>query len=137
MKYSESKPNDINLSKKNKTTFSIEPAPYTFYCKGCAMHFFCVRPKNRNHLPIGARTYGLGLPDIMTALHAENKQGGGNERIHSAYRLSGQYYFKEPNSKRTGSENRVPNYRNTNDNIVNTTTQYSKLGIMHSLGYTW
>ncbi len=122
---------------KEKTTFSIEIDPSTFLFKGYAFHLR-IKPKNSEHIVIGAGAYALDLPSFMVDLNADNKDKGWNVRINSAISLFGEYYFKEANNKWfMGLQTGVQNYKNTNDNMVNKESKYNNLLIMPSFGYNW
>lgn len=124
-------------TEKNKTTFSIETDPSTFLFKGYAFHIR-IKPKNSEHLVIGAGAYALDMPDFLVNLNADNKDKGWNVRISNAVSLFGEYYFKEANNKWfLGLQTGVQNYKNTNDNIANKESKYSSLLIMPSIGYNW
>ncbi len=126
-----------NKSYENKTTFSIETDPSTFAFGGYAFHIR-IKPKNSQHLLVGAGTYGMDMPDFMVNMNADNKDKGWNVRINSAYSLFGEYYLKEANKLWfVGLQAGVQNYKNTNDNIPNEESKYSNLLIMPSVGYNW
>lgn len=128
---------DTNGNSKNRTTFSIETDPSTFAFRGYAFHFR-IKPKNSQHLLIGAGTYGMDLPAFLINMNADNKDKGWNVRIKSAYALFGEYFFKEANNKWfAGLQVSMQNYENTNDNIPNELSMYSNLLIMPSIGYNW
>lgn len=122
---------------ENKTTFSIETDPSTFLFKGYALHIR-IKPKNSEHLVVGAGTYALDMPSFLVDMNKENKNKGWNVRINSAVSLFGEYYFKEVNNKWfLGLQTGIQNYKNTNDNISNKESKYSNLLIMPSIGYNW
>jgi len=122
---------------KNKTTFSIETDPSTFALGGYAIHIR-IKPKNSQHLLIGAGSYATDFPGFLVNMNSENKDKGWNVRINSAYSLFGEYYFKEANSKWfLGLQAGVQNYKNSNDNVPNQESKYSNLLIMPSIGYNW
>ncbi len=128
---------DSNKNHENKTTFSIETDPSTFAFGGYAFHFR-IKPKNCNHLLIGAGTYGMNMPDFLINMNADNKDKGWNVRINSAYSLFGEYYFKEANKLWfVGLQAGVQNYKNTIDNIPGKESKYSNLLVMPSVGYNW
>jgi hypothetical protein len=128
---------DTKGNSKNKTTFSIETDPSTFAFGGYAFHFR-IKPKNSQHLLIGAGTYGMDMPGFMINMNAANKDKGWNVRINSAYSIFGEYYLKEANNKWfVGLQLGRQNYKNTNDNIPNDVSKYSNLLIMPSIGYNW
>jgi outer membrane protein W len=122
---------------ENKTTFSFETDPSTFLFKGYAFHIR-IKPKNSQHLVIGAGVYALDLPSFLVNLNAENKNKGWNVRINTAASLFGEYYFKEANNKWfVGLQTGVQNYKNTQDESANKENKYRNLLIMPSLGYNW
>jgi hypothetical protein len=128
---------EINRKSENKTTFSIETDPSTFAFGGYAFHIR-IKPKNSQHLLIGAGTYGMDMPDFLINMNADNKDKGWNVRINSAFSLFGEYYFKEANSKWfVGLQAGVQNFKNTNDNIPDKESKYSNVLIMPSIGYNW
>lgn len=128
---------DSNKNYENKTTFSIETDPSTFAFGGYAFHFR-IKPKNSQHLLIGAGTYGMDMPDFLINMNADNKDKEWNVRINSAFSLFGEYYFKEANSNWfVGLQAGVQNYKNTNDNIPDKESKYSNVLIMPSIGYNW
>jgi hypothetical protein len=128
---------DNNNNNENKTTISIETDPSTFAFGGYAFHFR-VKPKNSEHLLIGAGTYGMDMPDFLISMNSDNKDKGWNVRIDGAYSVFGEYYFEEANSKWfVGLQAGVQNYKNTNDNIADKESKYSNLLIMPSIGYNW
>lgn len=121
----------------NKTTFSIETDPSTFLFKGYAFHVR-IKPKNSQHLVVGAGTYALDMPSLLVDMNKDNKDKGWNVRINSAVSLFGEYYFKEANNRWfVGLQAGVQNYKNTNDAIVNKDSKYSNLLLMPSIGYNW
>lgn len=121
----------------NKTTFSIETDPSTFLFSGYALHIR-IKPKNSEHIVVGAGVYALDMPDFLVNLNADNKDKGWNVRINSAVSLFGEYYFKEANKKWfMGVQTGVQNYKNTNDNFPDIEKKYSNLLIMPSFGYNW
>jgi len=122
---------------ENKTTFSIETDPSTFLFKGYALHIR-IKPKNSEHLVVGAGTYALDMPSFLVDMNKDNKAKGWNVRINSAYSLFGEYYFKEANNKwYVGLQAGVQNFKNTNDNIASKESKYSNLILMPSIGYNW
>ena len=128
---------DTNRNRENKTTFSIETDPSTFAFGGYAFHFR-IKPKNSQHLLIGAGTYGMDMPPFLINMNADNKDKGWNVRIKSAYALFGDYYLKEANNKWfVGLQMGMQNYENTNDNVPDQVSNYSNLLIMPSIGYNW
>lgn len=137
LSYSTVNAQEQNNNSENKTTISIETDPSTFAFGGYAFHFR-IKPKNSQHVLIGAGTYALNMPDFLINMNAENKDMGWNVRINSAYSLFGEYYFKEANKKWfVGLQAGVQNFKNTNDNIANEQSTYSNLLIMPSIGYNW
>jgi hypothetical protein len=131
---------DIKAQEKlieNKTIFSIETDPSTFFFKGYAFHIR-IKPKNSQHLLIGAGTYALDMPSFLVDMNKDNKDKGWNVRINSAASLFGEYYFKEANKKWfVGLQAGVQNFKNTNDNIASQESKYSNLILMPSIGYNW
>ena len=122
---------------EGKTTFSIETDPSTFLFKGYAIHFR-IKPKNSQHLVIGAGAYTLDMPSFLVDMNKDNKDKGWNVRINSAVSLFCEYYFKEANNKWfVGLQAGVQNYKNTNDAIANKESRYSNLLLMPSIGYNW
>lgn len=127
---------NTNKNNEHKTTFSIETDPSTFAFGGYAFHFR-IKPKNSQHLLLGAGTYALDMPDFLVSMNANNKDKGWNVRIDGAYSLFGEYYFKEANSKWfIGLQAGLQNFKNTNDSILNKESKYSNLLLMPSIGYT-
>jgi hypothetical protein len=128
---------DTNRNSEHKTTFSIETDPSTFAFGGYAFHFR-IKPKNSQHLLLGAGTYGMEMPAFLINMNAENKDKGWNVRIKSAYALFGEYYLKGANHKWfVGLQVGMQNYDNTNDNVPGQASNYRNLLIMPSMGYTW
>lgn len=128
---------DTNKNPENKTTFSIETDPSTFALGGFAFHIR-IKPKNSQHLLIGAGTYATDFPGFLVNMNSENKDKGWNVRINSAYSLFGEYYFKEANENWfMGLQTGVQIYKNTNDNIPDKESKYSNVLIMPSIGYNW
>ena len=128
---------DTNRNSEHKTTFSIETDPSTFAFGGYAFHFR-IKPKNSQHLLIGAGTYGMDMPSFLINMNADNEDKGWNVRIKSAYALFGEYYFKKANNKWfVGLQMGMQNYENTNDYVPDQVSNYSNLLIMPSIGYNW
>lgn len=128
---------DLNNSIKNKTTISIETDPSTFAFAGYAFHFR-IKPKNSQHLLIGAGSYGMDMPDFIVNMNSDNKDKGWNVRINDAYSLFAEYYFEEANKRWfVGLQAGVQNFKNTNDSILNAESKYTNLLIMPSIGYNW
>lgn len=122
---------------EKKTTISVETDPSTFAFGGYAFHIR-IKPKNSQHLLIGAGTYGMNMPNFLIDMNAENKDLGWNVRINSAYSLFGEYYFKEANKGWFGGlQAGVQNYKNSNSSIASKNSTYSNLLIMPSIGYNW
>jgi hypothetical protein len=122
---------------ENKTTFSIETDPSTFLFKGYAIHIR-IKPKNYEHLLLGAGTYALDLPGFLVNLNKVNKEKEWNVRINNAVSLFGEYYFKDANQKWfVGLQIGIQNYKITNDHIENLESKYSNLLTMPSIGYNW
>jgi hypothetical protein len=128
---------NTNRNSEDKTTISIETDPSAFVFGGYALHFR-IKPKNTQHLLIGAGTYGMDMPAFLINMNADNKDKGWNVRIKSAYALFGEYYFKEANNKWfVGLQVGMQNYENTNNNLPNEVSNYSNFLIMPSIGYNW
>jgi hypothetical protein len=122
---------------ENKTTFSIETDPSTFLFKGYALHIR-IKPKNSEHLVVGAGTYALDMPSFLVNMNKDNKDKGWNVRINSAVSLFGEYYFKEANNKWfVGLQAGIQNFKNTNDAFAGIESKYSNLLVMPSIGYNW
>jgi hypothetical protein len=124
-------------SAQQKTTVSIETDPSTFAFGGYAFHFR-IKPKNSEHLVIGAGTYAMDYPSFLVDMNPDNKGKDWNVRIKSAYGLFGEYYFKEANSKWfAGLQIGMQNYKIKNDKLSGLDNEYTNLLLMPSLGYTW
>lgn len=127
----------LKAQEKNGTTFSIETDPSTFAFKGYAFHVR-IKPKNSQHVVLGAGTYGLNMPTFLVNMKKENKDKGWNVNIKNAVSLFGEYYFKEANQKWfLGLQAGIQTFKISNSNLPNQTAQYSNLLLMPSIGYNW
>jgi hypothetical protein len=127
----------LKAQEKNGTTFSIETDPSTFAFKGYAFHVR-IKPKNSQHVVLGAGTYGLNMPAFLVNMNKENKDKGWNVNIKNAVSLFGEYYFKEANQKWfLGLQAGIQTFKISNSNLPNQTAQYSNLLLMPSIGYNW
>lgn len=127
----------LKAQEKNGTTFSIETDPSTFAFKGYAFHVR-IKPKNSQHVVLGAGTYGLNMPAFLVNMNNKNKDKGWNVNIKNAVSLFGEYYFKEANQKWfLGLQAGIQTFRVSNSNLPNQTAQYSNLLLMPSIGYNW
>ena len=127
----------LKAQEKNGTTFSIETDPSTFAFKGYAFHVR-IKPKNSQHVLLGAGTYGLNMPTFLVNMKKENKDKGWNVNIKNAVSLFGEYYFKEANQKWfLGLQAGIQTFKISNSNLPNQTAQYSNLLLMPSIGYNW
>jgi hypothetical protein len=127
----------LKAQEKNGTTFSIETDPSTFAFKGYAFHVR-IKPKNSQHVVLGAGTYSLNMPAFLVNMNKENKDKGWNVNIKNAVSLFGEYYFKEANHKWfLGLQAGIQTFKVSNSNLPNQTAQYSNLLLMPSIGYNW
>jgi outer membrane protein W len=127
----------LKAQEKNGTTFSIETDPFTFAFKGYAFHVR-IKPKNSQHVVLGAGTYGLNMPAFLVNMNKENKDKGWNVNIKNAVSLFGEYYFKEANQKWfLGLQAGIQTFKISNSNLPHQTAQYSNLLLMPSIGYNW
>ena len=127
----------LKAQEKNGTTFSIETDPSTFAFKGYAFHVR-IKPKNSQHVLLGAGTYGLNMLAFLVNMNKENKDKGWNVNIKNAVSLFGEYYFKEANQKWfLGLQAGIQTFKISNSNLPNQTAQYSNLLLMPSIGYNW
>ena len=124
-----------NEEKSKKTEFSIEIDPATFAFKGYGIHLR-IKPKNSDHLLIGAGAYAMDFPNVLVNLNENNKDQGWDVRLNQGYGLFGEYHFSEVNKKWfVGTQLAIQEYKIQKELYIGESS-YTNILIMGTGGYT-
>ena len=119
----------------SKTEISIEIDPSTFALGGYGFHLR-IKPKNSEHLLLGAGTYALDFPSVLVNLNKKNKDMGWHTRLNQGYGLFGEYHFSEVNKKwYVGGQLALQEYKIEKD-FFDGESKYSTMMLMALGGYT-
>lgn len=125
----------VSAQENAGTQLAIETDPSTFAFGGYALHLR-VKPRNSDHLMLGAGTYAMDFPAAFVNMNAHNKDAGWNVRINGAVALFGEYYFKEAGKGLlAGVQAGVQQYKIGHESVANTQSKYENFLLMPSIGY--
>ena len=120
---------------QNKTEISVEIDPITYGFKGYAIHFR-IKPKNSEHLLIGAGIYAMDFPDIFIDFNKKNKDKGWEIRLDQGYGLFGEYHLSKVNKKWfVGGQLAIQEYKIENKTIIGS-EKFTNILAMGYFGYT-
>jgi hypothetical protein len=121
--------------KTSKTEFSVEIDPLTFGLRGYGVHLR-IKPKNSEHLLLGAGAYAMDFPDVLVNLNESNKDMGWNVRLNQGYGLFGEYHFSEVNKKWfVGAQLAIQEFKIQKD-FYDGESKFSNMLLMGMGGYT-
>jgi hypothetical protein len=119
-----------------KTTFSLEIDPATFVFNGYSAHLR-IKPKNSEHLLVGAGIYAMDMPDPFVNINKENRNKGWQVRINTGAGLFGEYHFKQVNRGFFGGgQLSIQEFKIENDNTAGS-EKFSNVLVMPYGGYTF